>query len=157
MESQENLTNTETCKTNSNEYIVTVKGLKLKLKVTLGFWRHCGFTRENADVIEKDPTHYLNALKLAVFYGNKDQYNWSSREDMSKMLSDEDFENCEEDYSSDLSMATVWYLPKKIREITLRKIKEIEKQHQSMLESEIDKAMMVTIQPEENTEDSKKK
>lgn len=131
---------------------VIIKGIELELKVTVGFWKHCGFTREEASVIESDINHYFNALKLAVFYGNKHKYSWNCLKDMYKTITEQDFEDCEQDYSQEISMATIWYLPKKLRELTLKKIKDLEGQHEDMIKNALD-AMDKSVQ-EESTPDS---
>ena len=125
------------------KYIVEVKGIKFELKVTYGFWRHCGFKREEMNIIENNVEAYLTALKLAVFYGNKNKYNWNCFADMEKMLTDSDFDECSEDYTQKISMAAIYYMPKKLRDITLKKMKDIEKQYGLMIEQEMDNVMSI--------------
>lgn len=135
---------------------VIVNGQELKLKITLGFWKHCGFKREEAAIIEQDQDLYFKALKLAVFYGNRETFNWNSFDDMSKNFTDDAFEACEQDYSQDISMAMIWYMPKKLRDITLKKIKDLEAKHEELIENALN-AMDETVQEEKPSEDSKKK
>jgi len=105
---------------------VTINDKDYQLLITLGFWKRCGFKREEANIIEQDPDVYSKALQLAIFYGNKKECSWNSLEDMVKELPMETIEELSEDHSEKLSFAMIHYLPKKMREIILSKMKDVE-------------------------------
>lgn len=116
---------------------VVISGRELTLKITLGFWKRCGFTREGAGVIEDDPTACQKALELAIFYGNKDEFGWNSVSDMKKVFTDSDFESIDEDYSGKLSIAMIHYLPEKMRKAVIKRMEESE--------ADLDKAIQDAI------------
>lgn len=135
------------------KYYAIIKGQELELKVTVGFWKRVPFTREEASCIETDVPKYFEALKLAVFYGNKDRKGWKCLEDMHKDISELDFEDTEVDYSQEISMTMIWYMPKKMRELTLSKVKEVEEKHEDMMKKAMD-AMDETVQEQTTPDES---
>jgi hypothetical protein len=106
------------------DFKVKLKNKEWKLKVTLGFWKSCGYTHAEAEVITKDSEKCLLSLRLAVFYGNREEYGWENLEDMKKVLSDADFEAIDEDCTEKLSLAMVEFLPPKMKALVQRKIAE---------------------------------
>lgn len=118
-----------------DELAIEIGGKRLKLKVTLGFWKHCGFKREEAQIIDGDPEAMLKALKLAVYYGNKFDYNWKSPKDVEGNFPDDLFEDIEEDCSKKLTLAMIHYLPKKMRDASIQRIKMAEKAAEVAIEN----------------------
>ena len=121
----------------------------LKLLVTLGFWKKCGFKREEAQVIETDPEVYSKALKLAIFYGNKKDFGWTSQKDMESLITDDMIDDLEESHAQKLSFAMVHYLPEKLRKVILKKLNESEDEMAKTIDQAMDAAS--------NDGDSKKK
>lgn len=114
---------------------VEINGKKFPLLITLGFWKRCGFKREEAQIITEDPEIYLNSLKLALFYGSKKEYGWQNLSDMEKMITDEVLEELTEDYSQQISYAIIHYLPEKLRKLIIEKMNIAEKQAEAAIDA----------------------
>lgn len=121
-----------------DELKVRIGSKEYKIKVTLGFWKKCGFTREQAEIISQDPEKLIQAIKLAVFYGNKEEYNWNNLEDMLKNIPESDFESIDEDCSDIISRAMVYYLPEKMRKVILDRINKTEEEIGQMIDQAMD-------------------
>lgn len=98
----------------------------LQLLVTLGFWKKCGFKKDEAQCIETDPEKYSKALLLALYYGNKKDFGWNSIEDMGKIITEDMIDELDQSYTQTLSFAMVHYLPEKLRKIVLAKLNSAE-------------------------------
>lgn len=122
---------------------VKIKNEILTLKITAGFWKRCGFKREETKIIESDPEIYLKALKLAVYYGNKERFNWDSIQDLEQMFSDDDFEDTDVDYAAKLSYAMVYFMPINLRKIILKQLAEAD----SQMEETINSALVADEEP----------
>lgn len=125
---------------------VIIDDQEYPLLITLGFWKQCGFKREEAQIISEDPELYFNALKLAMFYGSKKAQKWNSLSDMSKDITDQMLEDLDEDYSERISFAMIHYLPEKLRKVILKKMNEAD----GNIEKAIDKSLNLEIDQEEN-------
>ena len=107
--------------------------------------------------MEEDAEVYLKAIKLMVFYGNKQDYNWASLEEMNKMLTDADFEDTDEDYSQKMVYATIYFMPEAMRKAVLSKLNKIEEQAEETLDQELDLMAAEGESAEPTEEGSEKK
>lgn len=120
---------------------VKIAGKDYKIKITLGFWKKCGFTREQAEIISTDTEKYSRALKLSVFYGNKQEFNWECEEDMFKNIPESSFDDIDEDCADLISRAMIHYLPEKMRKVILAKINKTEEQLGEIIDNALDQAL----------------
>lgn len=125
------------------DLFVTIDKKQFKLKVTLGFWKKCGFKRDEANVIESDPTALFTALKLAIFYGNKEEYAWENLKDMEKLITEDKLDSIDEDCAQKLSFAMIHYLPEKLRKIVMEKLQDTEKNIANIIDTAMDNADQV--------------
>lgn len=139
-----------------NDLEIKIKGRVYPLKITLGFWKQCGFKRDQAQIIEEDPAIYSKALKLAIFFGNKDEYGWKNLADMEKMVTDDDIDSLDEDYSGLVSFAMVHYLPEKLRKIVLDKMRGAEANMEKLMDAAVD-GLNEVIEETKSPNDEEKK
>lgn len=141
------------------EYVIRIKNKDFKLKTPLGFWKRCGFKREEAGKLQEDPNLYSKALELALFYGNKDEFGWKSLDDMRNLITEEDLDSLDEDHSATLSYAMINYLPRKMRELVLKQVRIAEGKEEDLVERAMQSAIDAEIEVENPSEDdsSKKK
>ncbi len=98
-----------TIKINNKEY---------KLKITLGFYKKLSFPQSELNSINDNATRRFEMLKLALFYGNKQEKGWNSLEEMSKDIKDDDLENSDDCNILDkLNMAVYEYLPDSMKKL----------------------------------------
>ena len=67
-----------------------------KLKVTLGFYKNLSFPKSEINTINDNYSRLVEVVKLAVFFGNKEEKGWHSLADMSAVISDEAFEDIDD-------------------------------------------------------------
>lgn len=87
-----------------------------KLKVTLGFYKRLSFDRQEIAHAYNDAKKLFECIKLAIYFGNKAQYNWHSISDMESTISDEVLEDVEDpDLFEKLSIAIYNNLPESLK------------------------------------------
>lgn len=68
-----------------SDITIKLQGQEFKIKITLGFFKNLGFMREELQSITNNGfcnDRFTQCLKLAVFYGNKNDSGWKSIDDM---------------------------------------------------------------------------
>jgi len=79
----------------SNQFI-KIGNQDFRLKVTLGFYKNLSFPKSEINTINDNYSRLLEVVKLAVFFGNKEEKGWHCLADMSAVISDEDFEDIDD-------------------------------------------------------------
>lgn len=68
-----------------SDITIKLQGQEFKIKITLGFFKNLGFAREELQSIMNNGfcnERFTQCVKLAVFYGNKNDFDWKSISDM---------------------------------------------------------------------------
>lgn len=68
----------------------------LKLKVTLGFYKNLSFPKSELNTINDNAVRLFEAIKLAIYFGNKGSKGWHCLADMEKEISDEVLEDIDD-------------------------------------------------------------
>lgn len=76
--------------------MIKVSGQEYKLKITLGFYKNLSFSKSELNTISDNAARLFEALKLAIYFGNKNEKGWHSLGDMSKEISDEALEDIDD-------------------------------------------------------------
>ena len=79
----------------SNQF-VKIGNQNFRLKVTLGFYKNLSFPKSEINTINDNFVRLFEVVKLAVFFGNKEEKGWHSLADMSKEISDEKFDDIDD-------------------------------------------------------------
>lgn len=75
---------------------IKIKDKEYKLKVTLGLYKKLSFPKSELSTIIDNAVRQFEVIKLALYYGNKQECNWQSLSDMDKELSDEVLEEIDD-------------------------------------------------------------
>lgn len=112
------MTKSPTVKINDKEY---------KLKITLGFYKKLSFPQSELNSFTDNATRRFEMLKLALFYGNKQEKNWHTLEDMQKEITDDSLDESSDCNLLDkLSEAVYISLPDSVKKIVDKQQKEQE-------------------------------
>lgn len=65
----------------------------LKLKITLGFWKNLSFKKSELNLMYSDHKKLFEAVRLALYFGNKQDKGWACIADFDRDIS----EDCIED------------------------------------------------------------
>ncbi len=82
--------------------MIRINGNDYKLKITLGFWKSLSFSKNELETINFmsasgfQPERLFEVVKLAVFFGSKAEKGWHCLADMSKEISDENFDDIDD-------------------------------------------------------------
>lgn len=76
--------------------MIKIKNQDYKLKVNLGFYKNLSFPKSEINTINDNFLRLFEVVKLAVFFGNKEEKGWHSLADMSAEISDEDFDDIDD-------------------------------------------------------------
>lgn len=108
--------------------MININGNDYKLKITLGFYKRLSFPQAQLNTILEDANRLCEAIKLALFFGNKQDKGWGCIADMEKVISDEDLEMLDDpDLIEKLNNAVYNSLPKSTQEALDEKSNEVKK------------------------------
>ena len=75
---------------------VKINGKDYKLKVTLGFYKRLSFPQTELESIYTSGKRLFEVVKLAVYFGSKQDRGWSSLADLEKEITEEHFEEIDD-------------------------------------------------------------
>lgn len=67
-----------------------------KLRITLGFWKKLSFPKAQIQEAYVDGNKLIEVIKLAVFFGNKQDKGWHCLADMEKEITEESLEDIDD-------------------------------------------------------------
>jgi hypothetical protein len=112
----------------SNQFI-KIGNQDLKLKVNLGFYKNLSFPKSEINTINDNFSRLFEVVKLAVYFGNKEEKGWHSLADMSKEISDEEFDDIDDpNILPKISEAIFENLPDSLKDYLKEKQKESEEE-----------------------------
>lgn len=76
--------------------MIKIGDKEYKIKVVLGFYKRLSFSKSELNTIHDNANRLFEALKLALFFGNKEERGWHSLADMEKEISDEMIEDIDD-------------------------------------------------------------
>lgn len=108
--------------------MIKIKEKEYKLKITLGFYKRLSFAQSDLETIHDNALRRFEVLKLALFFGNKQERGWSSIADMEKEISDDDLEMLDDNNIIEkISKAVYDYLPDSTKEALKEEEEDIKK------------------------------
>lgn len=75
---------------------VKIKDQDYKLKITLGFYKKLSFSQTELESIYTDGKRLSEVVKLAVYFGNKQDKGWNSLSDLEKEISEDNFDDIDD-------------------------------------------------------------
>jgi hypothetical protein len=75
---------------------IKINGKDYNLKITLGFYKKLSFPKSELNNIHDNSIRLFEAVKLAVYFGNKQDKGWLSIADMDKEISDDMFDDIDD-------------------------------------------------------------
>lgn len=106
--------------------IIKIDGKDYKLKITLGFWKKLSFSQAEFNSIYINGVRLGECLKLALFYGNKNDEGWKCIADMENALPEDVLDDIEYDVKEPLGLALINNMPESLRKKVEEEQKDLE-------------------------------